>query len=123
MLPLAMSRPLAAFCVTAGLLAVAGSGSPVAVLNKVAPNRCGEGGGSSCDSFADVARVLITDTGDFGQFAQIMRTLIAVFFLASLACMVSGWVLLSQGTPGGGQRLAAGCWGTVVVTVCVGVVL
>jgi hypothetical protein len=108
---------------TTGEFAAAIVGSPDAVLNKLAPNRCGQGGGSSCDSFADIAHILLTDQADFGQFAQIMRALIAVFFLACLACMASGCLLVSQGTPGGGQRMMAGCWGVVVVIACVGVIL
>jgi hypothetical protein len=96
------------------------AGAPWAVLNKVSPARCH---GDRCDSFAEVARAVITDAGDFGQFAAIVRALLAIFFALCLGCLVGGWYKLAVGAQGGGQMMVAAGWGVLVVIVCVGVVL
>ena len=111
-------HPAVGLCLVATTFA---AGAPAAMLNKVAPGRCP--GRDGCSSFAEVARVLIADSGDFGQFGQFMSALMAAFFLMCIACLVGGWVKMSQGAPGGGQMMLAAGWGVVVMIICAGVVL
>lgn len=91
-----------------------------AMLNRQAPNRCG---GGPCDSFAELAGLFFSDNERYGQFAMIIRALTAAFLLFAVGCLLSGWVAIANGSPGGSQRLLAGTFGIVVVIAMMGVVL
>jgi hypothetical protein len=115
--------PSAARLATPGTLIAAAASvtnGPQAVLNKVSPGRCE---GHDCGSFADVARTIITDSGDFGRFALVVRSLLAIIFLLCIGCLIGGWYKISTGGYGGGQMMLAGGWGVVVLMVCAGVIL
>lgn len=105
---------------TSVTLAVSTATASGAMLNRQAPNRCG---GGPCDSFAELAGLLFTSSERYGQFATIMRAVTAAFLLCAVACLLSGWVAVANGTPGGSQRLLAGTFGIVVVIAMIGVVL
>lgn len=105
---------------TAGVFLTAAAPASGAMLNKHAPGRCG---GGSCDSFAELAGLFFKNNVRYGEFAMIIRALTAAFLLCALACLVSGWVAIANGTPGGSQRLLAGTFGIVVVIAMMGVVL